>query len=222
MLCFAKYLTRSHLSTNVNDMQRSQPLQDDGSGPHALHDRAIEDLRFIRQTLERAGGFTTLSGWGQVAIGTTALVAALLAEAQTDPVRWLLIWIIEAMVALAIGGWTVGRKARSSGFPLLAAGRKVALGLAPPLVAGALLTLFLFHHGLFAPIPGVWLLLFGVGTAAVGTYSVRIVPAMGFCFMILGGIALFAPVQWGNLLLALGFGGVHIFFGIRIAWRHGG
>jgi hypothetical protein len=203
-------------------MARTKPLPERPSGSHALHDRAMEDLRFIRETMERAGGFTALSGWGQVAIGSTALVAAVIAAAQTDPVAWLAVWCLEALIALGIGGWAVARKAGASGMPLLATGRKVALGLAPPLVAGALLTAFLFSSGLYAPIPGLWLLLFGVGIAAVGTYSVRIVPAMGLCFMLLGGVALFSPAEWGNVLLALGFGGVHIFFGIRIAWRHGG
>ncbi len=203
-------------------MARTRPLPERPGGSHALHDRAMEDLRFIRETMERAGGFTALSGWGQVAIGSTALVAAAIAAAQTDPAAWLGVWCLEALIALGIGGWAVARKASASGMPMLATGRKVALGLAPPLVAGALLTAFLFRTGLYAPIPGLWLLLFGVGIAAVGTYSVRIVPAMGLCFMLLGGVALFSPAEWGNVLMALGFGGVHIFFGIRIAWRHGG
>jgi hypothetical protein len=203
-------------------MARIEPLPKPRSAPTALHDRAMADLRFIRETMERAGGFTALSGWGQVAIGATALLAAPIAAAQTNPAAWLAVWCVEALIALAIGGWAVARKASASGMPLLATGRKVALGLLPPLAAGALLTAFLFREGLFGPIPGLWLLLFGVGIAAVGTYSVRIVPAMGLCFMLLGGVALFAPPGWGNALLALGFGGVHIFFGIRIAWRHGG
>jgi hypothetical protein len=203
-------------------MPRIEPIRHDAEPPHALHDRAMADLRFIRETMERAGGFTALSGWGQVAIGTTALIAAVVAARQPDDSRWLAVWCVEALIALSIGGWAVARKARASGMPLLAASRKVALGLAPPLLAGALMTGFLFNQGMIAPIPGLLLLLFGVGIAAVGTYSVRIVPAMGFCFMLLGGIALFSPAEWGNALLALGFGGVHIFFGIRIAWRHGG
>ncbi|MEX2582324.1 MAG: hypothetical protein WD766_03575 [Gemmatimonadota bacterium] len=189
----------------------------------ALHDRAMDNLRFIRETMERAGSFTAVSGWGQVAIGITALVAAVIASLQTTPERWLAVWTIEAVVALAIGGWTVARKAYAAGLPLIyGPGRKVSLSLAPPLVAGAMLTAVLFDASLIWPLPGMWLLLFGTGVVAAGAYSVRIVPVMGLSFMVLGIFTLLAPVGWGNALMGLGFGGIHIFFGILIAWRYGG
>jgi hypothetical protein len=189
----------------------------------ALHDRAMDNLRFIRETMERAGSFTAVSGGGQVAIGVTALVAAVVAAFQSTPEGWLTVWSVEAVVALAIGGWTVARKAYSAGLPLLyGPGRKVALSLAPPLMAGAMLTAVLFDANLLAPLPGMWLLLFGTGVVAAGAYSVKIVPVMGLSFMLLGVFALLAPSQWGNVLMGLGFGGFHIFYGLLIAWRHGG
>ena len=191
--------------------------------PLALHDRAMDNLRFIRETMERAGSFTAVSGWGEVAIGCTALVAAWIAAQQRDPAAWLLVWTVEALVALALGTWAVARKARAARMPLLSGpGRKVALSLAPALVAGAVLTAELFSLGLLHPLPGLWLLLFGAGTIAAGAYSVPIVPVMGLCFMTLGSAALFAPAAWGNALMALGFGGLHIVFGTLIARRYGG
>ncbi len=183
----------------------------------------MDNLRFIRETMERAGSFTAVSGWGQVAIGLTALVAAWIAGAQADAEGWMAVWSVEAFVALAIGGWAVARKAYIAGMPLLSGpGRKVALSLAPPLLAGAMLTAVLFEAGLLWPLPGMWLLLFGVGVVAAGAYSVRIVPVMGLSFMILGTFTLLAPPSWGNSLMGLGFGGIHIAFGLLIAWRYGG
>jgi hypothetical protein len=183
----------------------------------------MDNLRFIRETMERAGSFTAVSGWGQVGIGITAFIAAFAAAGGSDPQRWIAIWSVEALVALAIGGWTVARKAHSAGMPLLSGpGRKVALSLAPPLLAGAMLTAVLFDAGLLWPLPGMWLLLYGTGVIAAGAYSVRIVPVMGLSFMVLGTFALLAPVAWGNLLMGLGFGGFHILFGLLIAWRYGG
>lgn len=204
-------------------MASIHPLPPRPPEPVALHDRAMDNLRFIRQTMERAGSFTAVSGWGEVAIGLTALAAAALAEAQREAAAWLLVWSVEALLALTIGTWTVARKARAARMPLLSGpGRKVALSLAPALVAGAILTAELYSMGLTQPLPGLWLLLFGAGTVAAGAYSVPIVPVMGFSFMTLGGVALLAPAAWGNALMALGFGGLHLVFGTLIARRYGG
>ena len=156
-------------------------------------------------------------------MGVTALAASWIAGRQPDPGGWLLVWSLEALLALGIGIWAVARKARAARMPLLSGpGRKVALSLAPALVAGALLTAELFSLGLVRPLPGLWLLLFGAGTVAAGAYSVPIVPVMGFSFMGLGAVALLAPPAWGNALMALGFGGLHILFGTLIARRYGG
>jgi hypothetical protein len=194
-----------------------------GSENVALHDRAMDNLRFIRETMERAGSFTAVSGWGQVAIGITALIAAAVAAAQADVNRWIGVWSIEALVALTIGAWTVARKAYAAGMPILSGpGRKLALSLAPPLLAGAMLTAVLFEADLLWPLPGMWLLLYGTGVVAAGSFSVRIVPVMGLSFMLLGMFALLAPSAWGDALMGFGFGGLHIIFGLLIAWRYGG
>ena len=180
-------------------MASIHPLPPPAPEPHALHDRAMENLRFIRETMERAGSFTAVSGWGDIAIGFTALAAAWIAALQRDPASWLLVWSVEAVIALTIGVWTVARKARAARMPLLSGpGRKVALSLAPALVAGALLTAELFSLGLTQPLPGLWLLLFGAGTVAAGAYSIPIVPVMGFSFMAVGAAALLAPAAWGT------------------------
>ena len=183
----------------------------------------MENLRFIRETMERAGSFTAVSGGGQVAVGVTALAAAGVAALQATPERWLAVWAIEAMVALAIGAFTVARKAFSAGLPLLSRpGQKALLTVAPSLIAGAMLTAVLFEADLLWPLPGMWLLLYGASVVGGGVYSVRILPVMGASFMALGVFALLAPQGWGNALMALGFGGLHIVFGALIAWRYGG
>lgn len=193
------------------------------SAPVALHDRAMDDLRYIRDAMERAGQFTAVSGWGEMSVGVTALVAAWIASMQRDPTMWLMVWAVEAVVALAIWGTAVVRKARAARMPLLSGpGRKMALSLAPALAAGALLTVTLHSEGLTALLPGVWLLMFGSGIVGAGTYSVRIVPVMGLSFMVMGTIALAVPAEWGNGLMAAGFGGLHVVFGVLIARRYGG
>jgi len=191
--------------------------------PHALHDRAMDNLRYIRETMERASAFTAVPGLGQVAIGVTAIAAAYLASLQSTPRAWLGVWLAEAIISLLIAGWLMDRKARTLGVPLLSGpGRKVAFSLSPPMIVGALLTVALFRAGLVKLIPAVWLLLYGTGVVTGGMFSVSIVPVMGVCFMLLGAVGLFVPARFGDWLMVAGFGGLHIVFGSIIARRYGG
>jgi len=184
------------------------------------------DLRFIRDTMERSASFTAVPGWGQVILGATALAAAWLAQQQLaarQPAAWLKVWLSEALLAAIIAFVSMHWKANRRGLPLFTGpGRKVALGLFPPLIAGAFLTFVLQRAGLESALAPAWLLLYGAGIITGGLYSVSIVPVMGLCFMATGALAVVAPAAWGNYLLAAAFGGLHIIFGFLIARRHGG
>ena len=191
--------------------------------PPALHDRAMDNLQYIRETMERATAFTGISGWGQVAIGVTALASSFIAAQQKSFTNWLAIWCAKAVVSLVIAGWSMDRKARAAKMPLLSGpGRKVAFSLSPPLFAGGLITVVLYRAGLTNAIPGLWLLLYGTGVITGGMFSVSAVPIMGLCFMALGAAAFLAPAGFANWFMAAGFGGLHIIFGVIIARRYGG
>jgi hypothetical protein len=199
--------------------------------PRAVPDPALDpaaDLRFIRDTMERSASFTAIPGWGQVILGLTALAAAWLAGQtsaahQPNSSAWLKVWLAEAVLAALIAFISTRHKANRRGLPLFTGpGRKVALGLFPPLVAGALLTFLLQRAGLQSALAPAWLLLYGAGIITGGAYSVSIVPVMGLCFMATGALAVIAPAAWANWFLAAGFGGLHIVFGFLIARRHGG
>jgi hypothetical protein len=114
-------------------------------------------------------------------------------------------------------------KARRAGTTVFSySGRRFVLSFLPPLAVGALLTVALARAGLYQALPGMWLLLYGTGVLTGGAYSIRIVPIMGICFLFLGVVALFGPPTWGNTLMAVGFGGLHLVFGWLIARRYGG
>jgi hypothetical protein len=137
--------------------------------------------------------------------------------------RWAFIWMFEAVLSVAISVYAMALKARAAGMPLWSEpARKIVFSFAPPMAVGALLTLVFFERGLLELLPGVWMLLYGVGVIAAGTFSVRIVPVMGMAFVTVGAIALFAPATWSTACMAAGFGGLHLFFGTLIARRHGG
>lgn len=193
------------------------------SAPPDLSLRAMDNLRFIRETMEQAGSFTAVPGWGGVAMGMSALVAAYVAALQPTTGTWLVVWLTEAVAAIVIAAVAMVFKARSSGTPLVSAqGRKFVLAFVPAILVGALLTIALHRAPEARYLPGAWLLCYGAAVTSAGAFSVRVVPLMGLCFMLAGAVALRGPSGWGDPLLALGFGVFHVVFGLVIARRHGG
>jgi hypothetical protein len=200
------------------------------TAPRPLRDRALDNLQFIRSTMERAGSFTAVPGWGMVVLGATALAASWFAGSlPVAPVygasqnRWLWVWMFEALLGAGIGVAALLYKALRAGDTIVnGPGRRFGLSVLPPFLVGALLTFVLWQAKQLQLLPAVWLLCYGAGIVTGGAFSMRIVPVMGICFMILGAAALFGPVGWQAWLLAGGFGGLHILFGSIIARRYGG
>jgi hypothetical protein len=191
--------------------------------PVEIHAHAMDNLRYIRQTIERAGSFTAVPGIGGMLMGSTALAAAWIASHQSSRGGWLSVWIFEALLAMAIGIAAAAMKSRRFKMPLLSGpGRKFIAGFAPAMVAGAVLTGILFRSGSTGLLPGMWLLLYGAAVVSGGGASVRVVPLMGACFMVFGGAAFLASGIPGDAILAAGFGGTHIVFGTIIAVKYGG
>jgi len=211
--------------STLTPIRPPQPLDsaDDPPDLVALHDHALDNLRYIRRAMASAGSFTAVPGWGGAAMGVVGIAAAVVASGQPTTAAWLVVWIVAAPLGIAIGGVSMLRKARRAGLPLASGpGRKFALALSPALVVAVPVSVALVEAGLAYLLPGVWLLLYGAGVMAGGVYSVRPVPAMGACFIALGTVALFVPSGWGDLLLGLGFGGLHVVFGTVIAREYGG
>jgi hypothetical protein len=162
----------------------------------SINDHAIDNLRYIRETMERAGSFTAVPGWGGILMGVSALLTALLASRLESRDLWFATWLGEALLAFAIGGFSLVQKARELKTILYGPGRKFALNLFPAMIGGAILTVVLYLNGLYALMPGVWLMFYGVAVVNGGAHSVKVVPIMGICFMALGSVALVVPVHW--------------------------
>jgi len=204
-------------------MLSARTLRPASPEPAALHTRAMDNLRFIRETMEQATAFTAVSGWGLLIVGLTALMAAALAARTHTRDGWLAVWLGEGLLSFLIAGGATIHKARTSMMPVFSMpGRRFALSFSPPMVVGALLTAVLYHSGAVAVLPGAWLLLYGTGIVTGGAFSVRVVPVMGLCFMAVGAAALFVPATWADGLMALSFGGLHVLFGLVIVRRYGG
>jgi hypothetical protein len=199
------------------------PLRSSRREPIPIDARAADHLRYIRETMASAAEFTAVPGWGGVAMGITAMAAAYVASRQATPHAWLTVWLVEALIAVAIAAPAAATKAHRANSRLFSGpGRKFALSFAPPVVVGGLLTFALYQAGLTSLLPGVWLLLYGTAIVTGGAFSVRVVPVMGLCLMLLGAAALFTPSAWGDAFMATGFGAVQAGFGWWIARHYGG
>ena len=191
--------------------------------PVNIGDRAMDNLEFIRETMERSAVFTSVPGFGGIFMGATAIAAAVIAGFQQVVRDRIIVWLAEAFLAFAVGLFAMWQKSKIAGTPLTSApARKFAFGFAPPLIVGALLSAMFYKNGWFDALPSVWLLLYGAAVVCGGASSVRVVPIAGWCFVALGAFSIFLPAAYGNLMMALGFGVLHIVFGIIVARRFGG
>jgi len=191
-------------------------------GP-ALEDRATADLRFIRSAMARSGRFTALSGPGITAMGVIGAAAAVVAAGTTEPGAWIRVWLVAAAVAGAAGIAGLVVKARQEEQSAFAPPtRRFLLGFLPPVLAGSVLTVVLFHGGGSDLLPGMWLLLYGAGVVTGGQASISLVPMTGGVFMLLGAVAFLLSPPAGTICLGVGFGGLHLLSGLLIWRRHGG
>ncbi|HEX8029689.1 MAG TPA: hypothetical protein VF491_14545 [Vicinamibacterales bacterium] len=193
------------------------------SAPEPLSGRAADNLRYIRQAMERGATFTSIPGAGGVGMGLIGLAASVVAARQPSGDRWLAAWLVAAAIAALVGLIAMARKAKRGGAPLTGANaRRFALGMAAPFVAGAAITYELWAVRNFTVMAPAWLLLYGAGVLTGGIFSVPVVRAVGVCFMAFGIAAILTPPEWGNVWLALGFGGLQVTFGAYIYRNHGG
>lgn len=191
--------------------------------PVNIGSRAIDNLKYIRETMERSASFTAVPGYGGMLMGVTAIVAAYIANRQIYLVDALSVWLAEAALAFLIGLLAMWQKSKIAGQSLFSTpARKFALSFAPPLIAGVTVVLGLWRYGHYYEMAPVCIVTYGAAVACGGAFSARVVPVMGWCFIAIGAIAFALPSNYGNLMMAVSFGALHIIFGAIIARRYGG
>ncbi len=188
---------------------------------HGDRESAKETLAYIRRTMESASSFTAVSGWGLIVVGFVGLLAAWLAWSGTHDAD-LRIWMPTAAISIVTASAFNIRKAKVMDVPIwTGAIRRLVWVMVPALAAGAVLTVALSRGGSEHLLPGMWLALYGAGVTAGAEFSIRAIRWMGMSFLLLGAAALLEPAI-GLLLMAAGFGGLHVVIGLDIVMRHGG
>lgn len=206
-------------------MGKASPVTKDEerSEPANLGDRAMDNLAYIREAMERSTSFTAVPGYGGMLMGVTALVAAYIALQQAYLRNWLVVWLTEAFLAAAIGFLAMWQKSKIAGGSLTSApARKFAFGFSAPLFAGVVITLGLWRYEHYEVMAPIWMLCYGAAVVTGGAFSVRIVPIMGWLFITFGAATFSLPALYGNYMMGASFGLLHIIFGAIIARRYGG
>jgi hypothetical protein len=185
-----------------------------------IESRALGTLAFIRASIE-ASSSMDVPGMAGIVMGMIGLLAALVVSFPRWAPHWLGIWVVAAVIALLLGGALVARQIADRGHSLyLGPTRKFLICLCPALLAGAVLTFVLWSDGLLTAIPGMWLLLYGCAVLSASTVTIakvaRLICVMGALFVALGSATFALPAAAHTSMLGLGFGALHVVFGILI------
>jgi hypothetical protein len=200
----------------------SKAMLDPKSSGHntvALDSHALGTLQYIRASID-AAGLLAVPGSAGIAMGAVGVLTAVLVSLKPLAAHWLQIWLIAGLVAIAFGTALMIHQVVTRGTALYRGPlRKFLMCLCPPLLVGGVLTWQLWLHGQIALIPGVWLLMYGCAVMAASTLTRRALAVMGALLAVLGIIALQLPLSYQNAMLGVGFGGLHLLFGILIGGR---
>ncbi len=188
--------------------------------PVPIETRALGTLAYIRSSIELSGSMV-VPGTAGVVMGSIGIIAAIVASTPRWAPHWLSIWGLAGGTAFLVGGALMARETAQSGHArYLGPVRKFLLCLCPALFAGAVLTFVLWHAGMERLLPGTWLLLYGCAVLSASTVTIpstmRLIWVMGTLFVILGSLGFALPPTEHTALLGLGFGALHIVFGILI------
>ncbi|MEM1218239.1 MAG: hypothetical protein AAGH79_04985 [Bacteroidota bacterium] len=201
-------------------------------------DNHLEVLAEIRTIMERSSRFISLSGLSGVAAGTCALLGAIAAYIYLDTtpfagkrfyydiiqsetnwgIDYLQFFFLDAglvlAAAVASGIYFTTRKAQQRGEPIWdASTQRLLVNLSIPLVTGGIFVLALIRYGLYGLVAPSTLIFYGLALINGSKYTINDIRYLGICEIILGVLGLFF-VGFGLELWALGFGVLHILYGI--------
>ncbi len=211
-------------------------------------EKSLEDLREIRQMMDRSTRFISLSGWSGVAAGTCALIASWFAHGiiaragiNKDSFRitapgispenkvsvetylgqqLLHVALITLVAAVTLAFLFTWLRTRRTNTKIWSpVTRKVLWALALPLVVGGIYLLEVLHSGAWGLMAPGSLLFYGLALVGASRYTVSEIRFLGYGQLLTGIVALFFP-GYGLYFWAFGFGLLHIVYGLLMWWKH--
>ncbi|MBC7902472.1 MAG: hypothetical protein H7Y27_03590 [Gemmatimonadaceae bacterium] len=195
--------------------------------------QSLAALQDIKRMMERSSRFISLSGWSGVAAGICALIGAWLAsnaisdfmsgiigDSETLYTRLLYIAagvFISALITAFLFTWLRARKNQIAIWD--AAARRLMFNTAIPLVTGGLFIISLWYNDIEILIGPSCLIFYGLALVNGSKYTLGEVRYLGFGQIVLGLINLWL-LDYSLQLWALGFGVLHIIYGIVMWWKY--
>ena len=204
----------------------STPIEDEYEpSPRPQVQEAYENLRMIRQMMERSTKHSSLSGFSGIIVGLWAIIGVAVTRLAVQPNRahhWLAYiaefaatWAAVLVLSILTDLLVTKRRAALVGKHVFSKlGTHIVGAAAPGFTAGFVLTMYLLQQQRIGEVYGFWMLSYGLAICAVGLFSVRPVLFLGWAFLLAGAATLFLPHAWGLGMMALSFGGFHIAYGL--------
>jgi hypothetical protein len=205
-------------------------------------DQSLQTLRDIKKMMERSSRFISLSGLSGLSAGICAMIGAWVAHGRirafingdmpdsdagfsihgTNELKWQLILIATVVVAVALASSTffTWRKARRNGLPIWDhTTKKLLINTAIPLVTGGLFVLGLLYHSEWHMVAPACLVFYGLALVNASKYTLSDIRYLGIMEIILGCVNMYYT-EWGLYFWTIGFGLLHIIYGIVMWWKY--
>lgn len=200
-------------------------------------EKYIDDIREIREMMDKSSRFISLSGWSGVSAGIFALLGAYIGyrNIYVDPSysaydrivlsseNWwtlLLIAITTLLLSIIFGIYFTTRKARQNNQPIWGStSKRLVVNLMIPLIAGGILCLMLLMKGYIGLVAPMTLLFYGLSLVNASKYTLSEMKSLGILEIVLGLVAI-QFIGYGLIFWAVGFGLLHIIYGIIMHFRY--
>ena len=202
-----------------------------------MKEKYIQDLKEIKDIMNRSTRFISLSGLSGVSTGIAALTGAYLAyqtifrdkdylvyhavEINNESIADLLLIATGTLIlSIATAIFFTSRKTKKRSQNVWDyQTKRLLINLSIPLITGGLLCLMLLFKGFVGMVPPLTLIFYGLALVNGSKYTLHEIRSLGLIEILLGLIA-FHFIDYGLLVWAFGFGVIQIVYGLIIQWKH--
>ncbi len=200
-------------------------------------EKYIEDLKDIKDIMNRSSRFISLSGLSGVFAGSFAIIGAYAAYqtvyfnqdylgyrkaiiTTSSLTTLLVIASITAILSIGAGIYFTARESKKKNQKLWDHHTKILLiNLAIPLFTGGALSIIFLLKGYIGVVAPLTLIFYGLALVNASKYTLTEIRSLGLIEILLGLISMYF-IGYGLLFWAIGFGLLHIVYGVLMQLKY--